>query len=209
MNMMKAQATNQNYSAIIEAIEELSRVEADLRYSAQPRIVLETVVIKIISDVSLIERVEVLEKLIKGGAGTVIRPSIPEHVTERSITQPKVQEETMKRPEAIRPFSGDDLSHNQMFGNLLNFLRNGKNMSLLAMVRGVKEFQVEGTHATMYVEDNETLSMLEQERYNKILQEYFNSVGFTFTIKVIEKFNKTKDLEKLKNMFGSKLGIKE
>jgi len=67
MKKMKEQAIEKNYSVIIESIEELSRVEADLRYSVQPRIVLETVIIKIIADTALIERVENLEKLIKAG----------------------------------------------------------------------------------------------------------------------------------------------
>ena len=62
---MKAQAVQENYAEILKAIEVLSSVEQELRYSAQPRIVLETAVIKIINEASLERRVEKLEEMIK------------------------------------------------------------------------------------------------------------------------------------------------
>ncbi len=62
---MKVQATDKNYSEILKAIEVLSEIEQDLRYSVQPRIILETAVIKIISESSLIQRVEKLEEKLK------------------------------------------------------------------------------------------------------------------------------------------------
>ena len=62
---MKEQADDKNYSTIVNAIEKLSEVEQELRYSAQPRIVLETILIKIVSSSNLIERVEKLEEIVK------------------------------------------------------------------------------------------------------------------------------------------------
>jgi len=62
---MKAQAIQENYVEILKAIEVLSSVEQELRYSAQPRIVLETAVIKIINESSLERRVERLEEIVK------------------------------------------------------------------------------------------------------------------------------------------------
>ncbi len=62
---MKMQSTKENYAVIVKAIEMLSGVEQELRYSAQPRIVLETAIIKIINDSSLIERIQKLEDEIK------------------------------------------------------------------------------------------------------------------------------------------------
>ena len=62
---MKAQTVQENYAEILKAIEVLSGVEQELRYSAQPRIVLETAVIKIINEASLERRVEKLEEIVK------------------------------------------------------------------------------------------------------------------------------------------------
>ncbi len=62
---MKNQATEKTYSTILKAIEILSKIEQELRFSVQPRIVLETAIIKTISESSLLERVEKLEETIK------------------------------------------------------------------------------------------------------------------------------------------------
>lgn len=62
---MRAQATQENYGLIENAIRELSGVEQDLRYSAKPRIILEAAIIKIINNLTLISRVERLEEIVK------------------------------------------------------------------------------------------------------------------------------------------------
>ncbi len=62
---MKVQATEKSYSSVLKAIEVLSGIEQELRFSVQPRIVLETAIIKIISESSLLERVEKLEETVK------------------------------------------------------------------------------------------------------------------------------------------------
>ena len=62
---MKSQAIEQNYAEILKTIEILSSIEQELRYSVQPRIVLETAIIKTISECSLVKRVEKLEELVK------------------------------------------------------------------------------------------------------------------------------------------------
>ncbi len=62
---MKAQATSENYAEIVGAIENLSKIEQDLRYSVQPRIVLETAIIKVVCYNSLLRRVEKLEEIVK------------------------------------------------------------------------------------------------------------------------------------------------
>jgi len=76
------------------------------------------------------------------------------------------------------------------------------------MVRTASDLKIEGKNAIIFVEDKETLDMLQKEIYNKVLAEYFSSVGFMFTIKVVDKADKSKDIEKLKNLFGNKLEIK-
>lgn len=62
---MKVQAIESHYAEMLKTIEVLSSVEQELRYSVQPRIVLETAIIKIINESSLIRRVEKLEEIVK------------------------------------------------------------------------------------------------------------------------------------------------
>lgn len=63
--MMKSQAQEKNYAEILKAIEVLGSVEQELRYSAQPRIVLETAIVKIINESSLERRIEKIEEALK------------------------------------------------------------------------------------------------------------------------------------------------
>jgi len=62
---MQKQAIEKHYNDITQAIDILSGIEQDLRYSVKPRIVLETAVIKIININSLAKRVEKLEEFVK------------------------------------------------------------------------------------------------------------------------------------------------
>ena len=62
---MKAQAIKENYAEIVKAIEVLSEIEQELRYSVQPRIVLETALVKIVTESNLERRVEKLEEIVK------------------------------------------------------------------------------------------------------------------------------------------------
>ncbi len=62
---MKGQATAENYGELVSAIEILSSVEQELRYSTLPRLVLETAIIKTISNISLEQRVSALEEKLK------------------------------------------------------------------------------------------------------------------------------------------------
>lgn len=63
--LMQAQAQEKNYAEILKSIEVLSSVEQELRYSAQPRIVLETAIVKIINESSLERRIEKIEEALK------------------------------------------------------------------------------------------------------------------------------------------------
>lgn len=63
--LMSAQAQAENYAEILKSIEVLSGVEQELRYSAQPRIVLETAIIRIVSESSLSRRIESIEEALK------------------------------------------------------------------------------------------------------------------------------------------------
>lgn len=62
---MKGQATAENYGELVNAIEILSSVEQELRYSTLPRLVLETAIIKTTSNLSLEQRVSALEEKLK------------------------------------------------------------------------------------------------------------------------------------------------
>jgi len=203
MKKMKEQAIEKNYSVIIESIEELSRVEADLRYSVQPRIVLETVIIKIIADTALIERVENLEKLIKAGG------VVADNTIQNKISTIKEQVKNVGASAVTAGVVKPTETKNQLFAEMIAYLRSNKHMSLLAIVKSIKDFKVGGKIVYMFVEDKETESMLSSEKYGKVLVDYFQNLGLSLKVALIEQKKSSNDIEKLKGIFGNKLEIKE
>ncbi len=198
--VMKSQATNENYNRIVAAITALSEVEAELRYSISPRIVLETAIIKTLSKVSLEEKVERLEQLIEGGAvmNKEVKPIEKVNVVERKVADVNKEQESAQ-------FNNDNL-----LGKLLAHLRDHKDMSLLACVRQVKDVQLTSGMATFYVEDKLTLDMVSREKYRPVLNEFFDNLGLKYQFKINQaKVQASSDISQLSEAFGGRLEIKE
>ena len=167
---MQNQASDKNYSKIVKAIEVLSIVEQELRYSAQPRIVLEECIIKLFANVSLIERIENLERMLAGGA----QPAIKTETTVQKTESPKVER---------APEKGDD----KLLGALLTYLREQKAMSLLMAARQINKVVVDGAVANLYLTDKNAISMLNNEKYKQNLTDFFKSHNLDWKICEIVK----------------------
>ena len=199
---MQVQASEQNYSKILSSITALSEVEAELRYSTNPRIVLETAFVKTLNSINLVERVEKIEKMLEGGV-QVQSTVMPEKTQQRIVEEPKVSSVKEQEP------SIEIVSDNVLLGKLLTYLREHRDMSLLAGVRQVKKVQLNGKHAVFYVDDQLTLDLVSRDKYKPTFKEFFDSLGLTFEFKIEEKRNKGGDIDALASMFGSKFEIKE
>lgn len=186
---MQAQAADNHYSKIVHAIELLSSVEAELRYSAQPRIVLEECLIKLFANINLIQRVERLEQLLSGGD----RPAIAEKQPAAAKAEQLVQERA--------PQKGDD----KLLGELLTYFREQKAMSLLMAARQINKIAVEGTLAKIYITDKNAVSMLTSEKHKQNLADFFKVYKLTYQI--VELGNRTKYAE-LSSKLGGHITIK-
>lgn len=197
--IMKKQATDENYNRIITAITSLSEVEAELRYSISPRIVLETAIIKTLSKVSLEEKIERLEQLINGGASVVKQQS------QAPIRQAVQNVENSNKVESISVEDGN------LLGKLLSYLREHKDMSLLACVRQVKNVNVSNNLAEFYVDDQMTLDVINREKYKSLLTEFFDSLGLKYIFKLISensRLNQGGRIGDLNNALGGRLEVK-
>ena len=207
IEQMKTQATKENYDKIVGIITNLSQIEADLRYSINPRIILETAIIKTLNEVNLSQRIEAIENLLKGGV-------------KLNYTQPtenKVQEvNKMKEVERSNDFiekqdvgSNKIENENQLLGQLLTYLRNKKEMSLLAACRQINEVEVQGKTAVMYVDSQTTLDLVSRDKYKLTLNEFFEAVGLSYKFNVKKQEFASGDVNQLKSMFGNKLEIND
>ena len=204
---MVAQAKEQNYNKIVETITNLSAVEAELRYSITPRIVLETAVIKTLTNVSLAEKVEKLEKMLAGGVPASVQPSIKPVAPKQEEVVKLREEETPKTSGTTQaPASAQD---GQLLGKLLTYLREHRDMSLLAGVRQVKKVDVANGVATFYLEDKFTMDLVTRDRYKPVFTDFFDNLGLKYTFKVLGETAQPRDVEALASAFGGKLEIKE
>ena len=205
---MKQQATEEAYAKIVALITNLSEIEAELRYSINPRIVLETAIIKTLADVNLLERVEKLEKIVYGGAFTTLpaknaenRPVITGNV---EINQEKVQKTVENAPKSLQ----NSENANNLLGQLLAFLRENKDMGLLTAIRQVQNVDLNGKEATFYVDDKLTLELISREKNKLVLREFFDNLGISYQFKVKEQ-KSTGNVNELSSYFGGKLEVDE
>ena len=205
---MKQQATEEAYAKIVALITNLSEIEAELRYSINPRIVLETAIIKTLADVNLLERVEKLEKIVSGGAFTTLpvknaenRPVITGNV---EINQEKVQKTVEKTPKSVQ----NSENANNLLGQLLAFLRENKDMGLLTAIRQVQNVDLNGKEATFYVDDKLTLELISREKNKLVLREFFDNLGISYQFKVKEQ-KSAGNVNELSSYFGGKLEVDE
>lgn len=205
---MKQQATEEAYAKIVALITNLSEIEAELRYSINPRIVLETAIIKTLADVNLLERVEKLEKIVSGGAFTTLpaknaenRPVITGNV---EINQEKVQKTVEKTPKSVQ----NSENANNLLGQLLAFLRENKDMGLLTAIRQVQNVDLNGKEAIFYVDDKLTLELISREKNKLVLREFFDNLGISYQFKVKEQ-KSAGNVNELSSYFGGKLEVDE
>ena len=186
---MEAQAKRENYSVIVRAIEELSMVEQELRYSVQPKIVLETSVIKAMNAITLEERIEALEKKLQ--APLEDKKKISQILARPAIIE-KVKEQTAQ----------------SVYGELLKYLRENSEMLIYSAVSETTFIDLSGNNMIIGLKENALTNSL-NEGYNiQVLEKFFQSKGIIFNLQ-IEKDASYTLIEKLKSLIGDKLEIEE
>lgn len=203
---MKSQAQAENYHRIVMAINTLSEVEAELRYSISPRIVLETAFVKTLTSVDLIKKVDELEKRIEAlQCGSVLSQGRPEPIRENAMqTTSEAPKEKMATEQKAEPQIPAPKNDNELLGKLLNFLRERKDMSLLTCLRQVSGAELNGKNATFYFDDEMNIEIVNKEKYRRILNEFFGTLGIEYSFKLKEQRAKGDERE-LERMLGEKL----
>lgn len=196
---MSEQATSENYGRIVSAINSLSEVEQELRYSINPRLVLETAIIRTMTQVSLEERLQNIEKRLSEGA-----------MQDRAESIQPVKEvaKTQGQPTESRPQT-ENANEHELLGKLLTFLRERKDMSLLSCIRQALGMRVRGNVAEIYMDDQLSIDLATREKYKPLLSEFFSGFGLTYRFVLLSDAPKIGDVDALRREFNGKLNIKE
>ncbi len=223
---MKEQAIDKNYAKIVKAIELLSGVEADLRYSVQPRIVLETCIIKLFAQQSLEERLEKLEKMLTSGAISPSSSNIQPLNNGYSTNQANMVSKAVPTSESgARNVSNESLSRvadntskitditplqsasgDKLLGQILTYLREQKLMSLLMACRQITKIAIEGKVAKFYIKDTSAIALLSSEKYSRVISEYLENFGYKWQI--VGQSTTANPVNDLSSKLGGKLEIK-
>ena len=208
---MQEQAQSKSYAKIVSLITSLSAVEAELRYSINPRIVLETAIIRSLSDVSLLERVEKLEQMIASGNVTAVnkvdsgeKPALRTEEAQ-NVSIPK-REERALGVNQVQVHSQNQPVDQNILGGLLSYLRERKEMSLLTAIRQVVKTENQNGTTVFYVEDEMTLNLILREKNKVVLGEYFESLGLRYAFKIMQK-RAMGDVDELSSVFRGKLEV--
>ena len=195
---MQAQATSENYVKIVRAIDKLSEVEQELRFSVKPRIVIETCLIRAMHNNNLENRISELEKKLEGfiledkkkitkASGAVATATVVQVATETT--------RTLSREE-------------RLMGCMLKNFRQNSNMLAYSLLTRVEDFEIVGNKFVLRTDDAGIYDQLTDKKNRETIETFLRSVNFECVIE--KKENKMETLKnKLLQEFGSKLKIVE
>lgn len=189
---MKEQANKDNFNKIVSSIEILSEAEQDLRYSVQPKIVLESCLIKVMNFINLENRVSILEQKLQGELEVKKKISPIEDIKVEFSKTTK----NLEKPS------------DNVLGKLMSYLRQNGYMLTYAGIVEAQRVEVKGENLEIEALAGTTASNLGLEENRIILDTFAKAQGLTLKL-IIEEDNEQKTISKLKEMLGKKLKIEE
>lgn len=187
---METQATEENYKQIIRAIQELSTVEQELRFSSEPKIVLETAIIKALATISLEQRVDALERKLQAPLEDKkkISPNLAQGIANVTKSEATIDLE-------------------KIYGELLKELRDESEMQLYAAVVNVIKLSVNNNEFTLSIRGDNLSKSLDYAG-SSVLKKFFDRLGLSYKIILVED-EEDQLIQKLQTFIGDKLKIKD
>jgi hypothetical protein len=94
----------------------------------------------------------------------------------------------------------------KLLGELLGYLRQNKEMSLLMLCRQIDKIELEGNTVVIFSQDDEVQSLVSNERYSQELNSFFKQKGLGF--RVHENKHEISPVDALNRILGGKLIVK-
>ncbi len=215
---------HENYQ-IARVMDILATSEQNLRYTTQPRIVFEALLVKAselkteITNDALIARVNELEKIIRKGAltGTTI---ISSPVAQPTVSKSNIEDKLSKfasKDNAETVFEENtvqikvDERAKMVVGLLITALREKDQIMLYRALSKQNKFSLDGKTLTFYIDDNATLSLFDgtenQALCENALREVTEDKDYQFFVvnaKSAGKKVNDEQMVKLLDVFGNK-----
>lgn len=189
---MREQATKENFDKIVSSIEILSEAEQDLRYSVQPKIVLESCLVKVMNFINLENRVAAIEAQLQGNLE--VKKKISTNNLKTEVARVTVAQK--------QNFSANIL------GKLMSYLRQNGYMLAYAGVVEAEKVELIGDTLTIEAKQGTNAACLAEDVNRLTLEKFAASQGYKLNLS-IEEDNEQKIINKLKALLGNKLKFEE
>lgn len=207
-------AEGANAPRILRAMDIFSAAEAELKYTAHPRVLFETAAVKAAKpetdyDIdALLSRIKTLED--KLAAGAFSAPANPVRTPERAVAEER-KEETAAVPPAGESITGHTAQ--EVLGLITRGLRQSGELMLWAVLQSLKA-ELKGNTFTITAKDENNLKVIEKEEnlaaIRKQLERFPDAVlrvRAETSAKSAEQFDN--DVDEIKKIFGEDIVIVE
>ena len=228
MKKYTEQAKKSTHARLMRTIEMLLEIQSKLKWIGQPRVLLESTLVRIcepeqeLAFEALLDRVERLEKLIKENA-LPIPASIPSAKESKSPTEtwsapstaspvrpaanselsPKTEINNENQPRSV-PAPGKPNNAGEIWQQLLKYLSK-ENVPLYVMASYAKEASLQSGVLHAFFEKEFYINAL--EKHKTYLSDCINNISNGTGLKLELIDNTEKTIEKARELFGDKLEI--
>lgn len=154
IELLKEQSSQININDIIRIINTLSETESNIKYSSNPRILIEIAIIKLSQPVldesssSILKRIERIENFIKNGV------KIQKENINNIKSENKKVEEDIKEDIRIKEEKDPNIKEiEKLWPEVLEYIKKDKNVPIQAMLREASDFKLDGKNLSIVFED--------------------------------------------------------
>ena len=115
------------------------------------------------------------------------KPQNIEKIELKSVISQEIGEIKQELEQSKPVVLGDDI---RLLGELLGYLRQNKEMSLLMLCRQIKTIKVDAGVAEIVSDDDNMKSLVSNEKYHQVVGEFFKGKGLGFKIFYKYRFEK-------------------
>ncbi len=189
---------------VFYAMDVFSELDANLRYSIQPRVLLEAAALKCANpknDASLsglFRRVTELEKMIREGVPTVVAATVAPTLEVKKEETAPIEERIQEAPKSVR---SDARDADVVWGKVIRMLRESQSMLLWAQCKKM-EVRIEGNELILRMPENERKSFVEKQK-TKVIADLVREDGLTVVVEGVPRSNVQNDVvAEVKNLVG-------
>ncbi|MDR1939529.1 MAG: DNA polymerase III subunit gamma/tau [Clostridiales bacterium] len=219
MAAMRPLASAYDSKLLYRTLEIFVKLESDIRYSSNPRTLLEAAVVKAadfsgdLDASAMIIRIKNLESKLSGiESGIPIKTANGVSETDGQNRESNTQEKTQSPPKPPPP-DGKPLDAGALVGRMIKTLRTRGHFQLFASLQNVFEAEINGSELTVFFTDEADFNSFciesNKSAAQAVLDEFASDIRLKPALKKVAEQNAAEETERLKQIFdGAEIIVK-